>query len=88
MTQDEIIDKDEVLKMAVQAGFTERNVSLTGNTVFVSSPSDLVAFAKLVDAKATAREREACAKLMQSMRPDLGQDNPYAKAIQARGQHE
>jgi hypothetical protein len=31
-------------------------------------------------------EREECAKLMQSMRPDLGQDNPYAKAIRARGE--
>ena len=42
-------------------------------------------FAKLVDAKATAKEREACAKLMQSMRPDLGEANPYADAIRARG---
>ena len=32
------------------------------------------------------QEREACAKLMQSMRPDLGQDNPYADAIRARGE--
>ena len=59
MTQDEIID------MAETAGMTR-----DGDMWFSNGKSDmdvhishLEAFAKLVDAKATAREREACAKL-------------------------
>ena len=62
MTQDEIID------MAETAGMTR-----DGDMWFSNGKSDmdvhiihLEAFAKLVDAKATAREREACAKLAET----------------------
>lgn len=54
VSQDEIIDKDEVLNMAEQAGFTPVETSWHFSTI--------EAFAKLVDAKATAKEREACKK--------------------------
>ncbi len=73
--------QDEFIEMAVQAGFTERNVSLTGNTVFVSSPSNLEAFAKLVAAK----EREACAKVIENDCIDDMTREEEAAAIRARG---
>ena len=79
-----MLTQDEIIEMARQAGFEEpRNWTLTSMPWLCES---LEVFAKLVDAKATAKEREACAKLMQSMRPDLGEANPYADAIRARGE--
>lgn len=49
MTNDGIIDRDEVLKMAKLAGFIG-NVGI--------AVKEFEAFAKLVDAKATAKERD------------------------------
>ncbi len=74
--------QDEFIEMAVQAGFTERNVSLTGNTVFVSSPSNLEAFAKLVAAK----EREACAKFFDDNDTLMFWGSQAATYIRARGE--
>ena len=67
MTRDEIIDKDEVLKMARQSGFLYGKmgpldmpfVTAIGHTFTV----ELEIFAKLVADVATAKEREACAKV-------------------------
>jgi hypothetical protein len=71
--------QDEIIEMAKQAGYKHPDaVGRCEDFAYF----DLEAFAKLVAAK----EREACAKLMQSMRPDLGQDNPYTDAIRARGE--
>ena len=72
MTQDEIVD------MAVQAGFDEHHAKFD---------TRIEAFAKLVAAK----EREACAKVCDRMAPiyeDLGGSalESAAEAIRARGQ--
>jgi hypothetical protein len=53
MTQDEIID------MAIQAG-----ASPDENKIWLMYAEEIETFAKLVAAKATAVEREACAKLV------------------------
>ena len=75
MIQDEIIDRDEVLKMARQAGFLYGTMG-PSNTRFVTAIGhtftvELEAFAKLVTAQATAkaveREREACAKVCETL---------------------
>jgi hypothetical protein len=70
MTQDEIIDKDEVLKMARQAGMVTDGEWWFSSFYKIETDvhiSHLEAFAKLVaDAvadKAAEREREACAKV-------------------------
>jgi hypothetical protein len=50
---------------------------------------DLERFAKLVAAKATAKEREACAKVCETLLGPTSTDfygNRYAKAIRARGE--
>ena len=84
MTQDEIID------MAETAGMTR-----DGDMWFSNGKSDmdvhishLEAFAKLVDAKATAREREACAKFIEDIYVRQF-ENPWredlAAAIRNRG---
>lgn len=59
------MNTEEIIDMAETAGMTR-----DGDMWFSNGKSDmdvhishLEAFAKLVDAKATAREREACAKL-------------------------
>lgn len=56
-----MFDKDEIIEMARQAGFEDSR-----SWTLISMPwlcESLEVFAKLVDAKATAKEREACAKL-------------------------
>jgi hypothetical protein len=93
MTQDEIIDKDEVLKMAkqTQMPFYWR----TGEITYLDK---LVAFAKLVAVAAASKEREACAKVCEDISPktepvEYGDIRwgwkykcPYAAAIRARGE--
>jgi hypothetical protein len=77
MTQDEIIDKDEVLKMARQAGFHEHD--------FPFKKFKFVAFAKLVAAK----EREECAKECEHTALRMGSEwvaQHCANAIRARGE--
>ncbi len=93
--------QDEIIEMARQAGFLYGKmgpsampfVTAIGHTFIV----ELEAFAKLVDAKATAKEREACAKLIE-VSDDVadweiicGSDgrvllNAMAEAIRARGE--
>jgi hypothetical protein len=89
MTTNEIIDKNEVLKMARQAGF-EGCVELTWEDVICTE--ELLTFAKLVDAKATAKEREACIVDIQMHIPRSGRDTVEYKMamrmierIKARG---
>lgn len=80
----EIIDKDEVLNMARQAGFWKEHANTWRCTT-----KDMEAFAKLVAAK----EREICAKLAQETICDTHLPtgvNIYgtraAKAIRSRGE--
>ncbi len=49
--------QDEIIEMARQVGFSQTEGLF--RTLYICSPSDLKAFAKLVAAK----EREACARL-------------------------
>ena len=58
MNHSEIIDKDEVLKMARQAG-ASKLVTKGSIELGLTSTDKIIAFAKLVAAK----EREACAKV-------------------------
>ena len=70
----------EIIEVARQAGFVETPETPYGG-------SKLEAFAKLVDAKATAREREACAKVADGWSKrddDVGAF--IGKAIRARGE--
>jgi hypothetical protein len=78
MTQDEIIDKDEVLKMARQAGFTE--IEFYGNKVGTNVTECLESFAKLVAAK--EREEILAMSKKQWFRTQHDQD----EAIRARGE--
>ena len=58
--------QDEIIEMARQAGGIDLSTTKGGGvTVWIGTdrPKFLEAFAKLVDAKATAKEREACAKV-------------------------
>jgi len=87
MTTDEIIDKDEVLKMARQAGFHEHD--------FPFKKFKFEAFAKLVADVATAKERESCAKVceyrqdgyeLSGFTREFTAARACAKAIRARGE--
>jgi len=54
--------QDEIIEMARKAGcIPRRHPEYWENVQVFATPDVLVAFAKLVDAKATAKEREACA---------------------------
>jgi hypothetical protein len=69
--------QDEIIGMARKSGFTvARN-----EWAFTEM---LVAFAKLVEEKATATEREACAKVCDDAPEPDGAD--LAERIRARGQ--
>ena len=70
MTQDEIIWQNEVLEMAKQAGFpTDYNDKRLLHSV------ELEAFAKLVEERTAAKEREACAKVCEELpAPDIYND--------------
>jgi hypothetical protein len=71
--------QDEIIEMARQAGFEEqftrpqdaivrKGIALSGEFKgYKVNNAALEAFAKLVDAKATEREREACAKVCKSL---------------------
>ena len=73
----------EIIEMARQAGMRLDK----HNGGFVDA-SELKRFAKLVDAKATAREREACAEICDRFQArDVGmQPAECAGAIRARGE--
>jgi hypothetical protein len=81
ISQNDIIDKDEVLKMARQAGIIAIHTEGDGHwhQQFIA----LEAFAKLVAAATASKEREACANLMLTL--DLGgEESKAADAIRAR----
>ena len=54
-----VVSQDEIIEMARQAGMYGL---VEGGLI-----KEFEAFAKLVDAKATAKEREACAKVCESL---------------------
>jgi len=68
--------QDEIIEMAIQAGLSKGHAH--------GMPLFLEAFAKLVAAKATASEREACAKIAEPNFGIIG--NTIALAIRARGE--
>jgi hypothetical protein len=78
--------QDEIIEMARQADPFGEN----GRLYVMSqlTPSTLEAFAKLVEEQATAKEREACAKVAERFEPDEKTSYvTYAStAIRARGQ--
>ena len=80
--------QDEIIEMAKQAGFLEHLGQLYTNNRYGESQLELIAFAKLVAAKATASEREACAEACeQEVYIDgKGTAKAFAKIIRARGQ--
>lgn len=84
VSQDEIIRQNEVLEMARQAGFWKDLFA------YAEFKEHLETFAKLVDARATAKEREACLKICEAQ----AQTNYWegadvcAEDIRARGSNE
>ena len=69
--------QEEIIEMAREAGFEIDCCSLEWH-------KRITAFAKLVAAKAAAKEREACAKVAESNFGVIG--STIAKAIRARGE--
>jgi hypothetical protein len=81
MTTNEIIDKNEVLKMARQAGFMLVTDSQEGQSDWYECfTEEIEAFAKLVAEAAASKEREACALLAAT---PVG---TIAREIRARGE--
>jgi hypothetical protein len=79
---------DEVIEMARQVG---KNLETSDEGYRLWTYEALEAFAKLVAAKATASEREACAKLLESHKTGANElmdavRDMEAKAIRARGE--
>ncbi len=71
--------QDEIIEMAREAGLS--------NPLWIENDYKIIeTFASLVEAKATAKEREACAKTLESISnaPDI---QAYANAIRARGEN-
>ena len=80
-TEDEIIDKDEVLKMAKDAGLRQHIPFWSDSEV----ADALEAFAKLVADVATAKEREACAQTVLNI-AGFKEYEFAANSIRARGE--
>lgn len=83
---------DDIIRMAREAGFNAVLESMTGPLVFEAEPQHLERFAALVEAKAAANERDACAQVAAQTVCDTHIPtgiNIYgtraAKAIRARG---
>ena len=81
--------QDEIIEMARQAGMEQDGNMWFSNIDMDVHISHLEAFAKLVAAKAAAKEREACAKVCDfewgtPSQKDLG--IMFAQAIRARGE--
>jgi len=77
--------QDEIIEMAKEAGLQEGEFERykgenCKRKAYMMLPEELEAFAKLVAAK----EREACAKLVEE--PWMGHPKEIAKAIRARGE--
>ena len=77
------MNSEEIIDMAIQAG-----ASPDENKIWLMYAEEIETFAKLVAAKATAVEREACAKVCDSFQArDVGmQPAECAGAIRARGE--
>lgn len=69
---------DEIIEMAMKSGCPRENAFVNFDI--------LQDFAKLVADKATAAEREACARLCESMPYRAASAGKAADAIRARGQ--
>jgi len=78
--------QDEIIEMAMKAEFVlHGKPSEEESELFVCVDKDIVRFAELVAAKATAVEREACAKLCEEFH--FGQSPMMIqRAIRARGE--
>ena len=83
MTQDEIMEMDRQAGIGIPITWRGKKYIEHGNAML---GIELEAFAKLVDAKATAKEREACAKLADEMTMPDWVNEQIAKAIRARGE--
>lgn len=89
LDRNEIIDKDEVLKMARQAGLLVIGTAEGGEAVYTwpaGITEEIESFAKLVADAATAKEREACAKVCDDWAKTsyLSEAKSCAKIIRAR----
>lgn len=87
MTQADI-DRNEIIEMAELAGvaFSSDEYPEIWQTYMHVGKKELEAFAKLVDAKATDKEREACANHVKHLRNGDDYGEFLAKAILARGE--
>jgi hypothetical protein len=74
--------KDEIIEMARQANFYHSEYAKS----YAANIEDIEAFAKLVEERTAAKEREACAKMCDATEGAEGKD--LAKAIRARAQAE
>jgi hypothetical protein len=72
------MNKDDIIRMAREAGFTLTHQSNMGLELYLCSPKDIEMFAQVVE----AAEREACAKVCEG----FVMGSPFATAIRARGQ--
>jgi TATA-binding protein-associated factor Taf7 len=90
--------QDEIIEMARQTGIKRRTDEFYSEFCDGIYDDDLQAFAKLVAEKATAKEREACAKLVEPTEEHRKESHHYiggeegvelldnhAAAIRARG---
>ena len=69
--------QDEIIEMAKEAGLS--------NPLWIENDYEIIeTFASLVEAKATSKEREACAKVAEHSFGVIG--STIAAAIRARGQ--
>jgi hypothetical protein len=69
--------QDEIIEMAKEAGLS--------NPLWIENDYEIIeTFASLVEAKATAKEREACAKVAEHSFGVIG--STIALAIKARGE--
>jgi hypothetical protein len=99
LTTEDTQYRNEIIEMARQANFYRSEYAKS----YAANIEDIEAFAKLVaadaDAKATAREREACAQILANTDLSGLQDHPlqdwvagmlfeFIKAIRARGTNE
>jgi hypothetical protein len=71
---------ERIEKLAIEAGLES-----VSDDLFYAYNENLERFAKLVDAAAVAREREACAKLCEEQYEYYGCDHIFAAKIRARG---
>jgi hypothetical protein len=91
MTQDEIIEMARHIADTFGTRMCDENNDTHGEELYAMGMDDIVETIKLVAAKATASEREACAKLLESRKTGANElmdavRDMEAKAIRARGE--